>query len=619
MGVIVDTPVTYIVLMKITYNYPLQLQKQARGDDFLLTNRKGGFLTLSEDPVSRYQGWFVADESFNVFKIIESISPSSNGTIKEIVNNLWSIKRIGGYNTEEFIYPAQYNSFIYQLDKESEVEITLDIKKVYENPEFGRLYKVKEERGCILIEFEQENDFSFYLAIKTNKGGFQQNDEWIERYYSRDKHRNSPPWNRYVYKPITLKGKTFVFSANKDKKRAIEEAGNVFNRVEALKQREKNRKTKALGIKKTEVKSQVSNTGEQKNVALLCAKNSLYELLNYTGANLELRYRLYAGLPWFFQFWSRDFFISLEAIKKEGLLKTPQIKTLFFDVLKMANNSGYVPRILPKMKEQMSEGETSDSFGWLMMRVNQMLHAGKFGFLERRELKRHIEPLVKNILHYHTWDGFAYSPPHSTWMDSLEREGLRIENQALRLNIYNLAYHLTGNPSYAELEDGLLKKTRKHFWNGEILFDGKQDDTIRPNVFLAAYIYPQLLTREEWITCFENTLPSLWLEWGGLSSINKEGSRFRNEHTGEDDESYHQGDSWFYLNNMAALMLYHIGKNRFHSYIEKTIRASTEEILSRGALGHHAEISSAKELGSEGCLAQAWSSAMYIELIREIY
>ena len=54
-------------------------------------------------------------------------------------------------------------------------------------------------------------------------------------------------------------------------------------------------------------------------------------------------------------------------------------------------------------------------------------------------------------------------------------------------------------------------------------------------------------------------------------------------------------------------------------YIKKILGASTEEILYKGAIGTAGELSSAKELRSEGCLMQAWSNALYIELVEELF
>jgi len=160
---------------------------------------------------------------------------------------------------------------------------------------------------------------------------------------------------------------------------------------------------------------------------------------------------------------------------------------------------------------------------------------------------------------------------------------------------------------------------RAEFWDGKILADGLADWTIRPNVFLAAYLYPKLLSKEEWAQCFDNILPKLWLSWGGLATIDQTDSRFINSHTGENSASYHNGDSWFYLNNLAALVLHRTDQKRFQKYIDQIIAASTRDILWQGAIGQHSEVSSASKLESSGCFAQAWSAAMYIELIEEVY
>ena len=180
-------------------------------------------------------------------------------------------------------------------------------------------------------------------------------------------------------------------------------------------------------------------------------------------------------------------------------------------------------------------------------------------------------------------------------------------------------HELTNNRIYRELEDNLKKEVRDKFWNKKCLADGLDDFTIRPNVFIAYYMYPELLTNKEWITCFDNALKSLWNDWGGVSTIDKNNPLFRPEHTGEINESYHNGDSWFWINNLAAITLYRLDKKRYKKYIYKILEASTKEILWHGAIGHHAELSSSCGLRSEGCLAQAWSAAMYIELINEIY
>ena len=121
------------------------------------------------------------------------------------------------------------------------------------------------------------------------------------------------------------------------------------------------------------------------------------------------------------------------------------------------------------------------------------------------------------------------------------------------------------------------------------------------------------------VDCFENSLKSLWLGWGGLSTIDINNKLFTDDHTGEINKSYHRGDSWFWLNNLAAIELNKINPKKFQNQIQKIISASTEDILWKGCIGCASELSSAKELKSQGCFNQAWSDAMYIEMVEEIF
>jgi glycogen debranching enzyme len=185
--------------------------------------------------------------------------------------------------------------------------------------------------------------------------------------------------------------------------------------------------------------------------------------------------------------------------------------------------------------------------------------------------------------------------------------------------MYRLMFDLTQNQKYKVLENILKNKVRERFWNGKNLADGLSDWTIRPNIFIAAYVYPELLSNKEWEICLENSLKNLWLDWGGLSTIDKNNRLFTEIDTGEDIKSYHRGDSWFWLNNLAAIQLNKINNKKFQRYIQKIISASTEDILWKGCIGCASELSSAKELSSRGCFNQAWSNAIYLELIDEIF
>jgi glycogen debranching enzyme len=178
---------------------------------------------------------------------------------------------------------------------------------------------------------------------------------------------------------------------------------------------------------------------------------------------------------------------------------------------------------------------------------------------------------------------------------------------------------------YEEREQELKKNVRDHFFHGTILADGLLPDerewivdkTIRPNIFLAYYIYPELLEQEEWESVFDTALEHLWLEWGGLTTIEKGHKYFKDTYTGENDDSYHRGDSWFFVNNLAAIALHRCNAEKYEKYISKIGEASSFDLKWQGILGASSEVSSAKELRAEGTWQQAWSLGTLIELFHE--
>jgi glycogen debranching enzyme len=214
------------------------------------------------------------------------------------------------------------------------------------------------------------------------------------------------------------------------------------------------------------------------------------------------------------------------------------------------------------------------------------------------------------------------------------RKGIRLEIQALTLAMYKFMQYLaklTKNDAqlkeYKELEESFAKKVKNLLWTNSFLADGfdngERDNTIRPNVFIAAYVYPELLSKEEWVKCFETVLPRLWCDWadkgGGLATIDKESELFQKDYSGENNKSYHRGDSWYYLNCLAAIVMHKTDPEKFKKYVDDILKSSTNALLYNGIIGHLAELSSASHFESTGSLAQAWSEAFYIELINELY
>ncbi len=595
---------------------------------FLLTNNLGGFLWLSDQPNSHYQGWFFVPQSLvgkKMFKIIESIQIKNSLSISEIKNNFWNIEAKRGKIKESFFLFSGFNSLVYEvgnIDREVAVDLFLDIRDVYKNPEWGRDYRIyfEGEKDVLIIEYRsQELGIpSVFLAIKSSEVDIKEIKNWVLRNYSYDIKRQDSKEQRWVFQACQMnfqkKGR-IVFSVSENKEKVIAEVKYVYQNLSFLKQREKDKTNQQL----TAFLSQINIPSKEKRMSYICAFDSLRKMTLFSKLGNkkglikskipEQRQGIFAGLPWFFQFWTRDEAICLKSFFEINKTKAKQF---LFKELELIDNQGHI------------DG-SSDGAGWVFKRASDFLDKDAFNKKEKQTIKQKLEKCIDGLLKYYTHNGLALSLPQQTWMDTLQRDGARIEIQSLRLNMYQLAFRLFKQIKYAKLEKQLRKQVQEKFWNGKYLADGLNpkrmpaasygagDFTIRPNIFLAAYIYPELLKKKEWLICFENILSKLWCNWGGITTIDKTSPLFAERHSGENSQSYHNGDSWFWVNNLTAIVLYNFDKKKFQKYINKILEISSNDILWQGIIGHHSELSSAGYFQAQGSLAQSWSSALYLE------
>jgi glycogen debranching enzyme len=281
-----------------------------------------------------------------------------------------------------------------------------------------------------------------------------------------------------------------------------------------------------------------------------------------------------------------------------------------------AANEALLPRFVGESTGVNEHIPAADGMGWLFHRIRESKLNKKDLMIVERKLGEVLDKLFSERLQ----EGLIVNEVDETWMDTTYKDdirtGARIEIQALTLSMLNYLGELRGKPDPRERK--LKQEVVKQFWNGKILKDGSEDKTIRPNIFLAYYVYPKLLSKKDWQTCFDNSLKKLWLEWGGLSSIDIQHKLFTEKSTGENIKSYHRGDSWYWINNIAAISMHRLNPKKYSEYINKILKASTHEQQSMGISGCCAEISSANTIESGGCQNQLWSNATLIELIHEL-
>lgn len=593
--------------MNIIHNFGKfnSINQTARGDDIsLMLSGGGSYLWMGENSNSRYQGAFF---EFNgeLIKIVDNILPRGGGKVLALENYFWQAKRVRAKNEETFFLGGDF--LIYEIKKLAPIEIILDIKKIYHNPEFGRHYLVWQKDDLLMASYRQDGDFcvrELFLAIAGDFSKTEIKNQWILRKYSLDKKRASPPFQRWVFSPASIFASKLAIAAGIDREKTMARAREVWREREQLKKQRRQsiatpKKLFLFADKKTRCVAAAKNS----------AKNSLASLLVCRGGELFLR----AGLPWFFQIWQRD-----EAVSLPGLAHFDQsaAEKIFWHQI-------------DELKKNNYHFDTADGVGWLFFAAAEFLRQNRFNGEEKGEIFDCLKKAIDYSLENNTASGLAVNDDgEKTWMDSLNRAGAAIEIQAMRLNMYALAVKLATNIKqkayYLKLRNDLAKSARAHFFDGKRAADifnpktGIADFVCRPNIFLAAHIFRETFSSAEWQAIFDWALPKLWLDWGGLATISKDDLRFCADDTGENPASYHNGDSWFWINNLAAIVLAQTNYRKYETFVEKIFEASQNDILWRGAVGYPSEISSAREFCSAGCPNQSWSAATFLELCREL-
>ncbi|MFA5643770.1 MAG: amylo-alpha-1,6-glucosidase [Candidatus Paceibacterota bacterium] len=598
------------------------IEKEVKGEEssFLLTNRIGGYLWFGQEPASRYQGWFFNFPELvgsTIYKALEEIKIAGrNDPVSEIKNNFWSVERVKGSYRESFFLPSKMDALVYEIDRPADLEIVLDVREFKDYGDKERHYNIFKEEGLTVVSYSHPGMAvpEIFLAVRSDSREIDPLNDWLEKDYPSDRRRNSSPHSLYVFKALRLnKARKFSIAVSDKKDAAIKDANFAFDNSEQLKIEKRKEMKEVLG--------KVLAAEERRGEKVFCLESRVLEFLAlYSLGSLLVLDKtrnslkgIFAGLPWFFQFWMRDEAISLRSLARYEEQAAEEIMMARLKDLRSKN-----------WKSDLSD----DAAWWLLLQLDRSIQSKKYFHRNRKELAAIFEEAAYSLFRREDERRLLSSGPQRTWMDSLQRSGARLEVQALRLAVLKGAAdhsNLMAQKEYFKgLEIKLREQVRRCFWDGKTLADGfdmgnwAADMTVRPNIFLAAYAYPDLLSKEEWRICFDNILPVLWCDWGGVSSIDKRDPRFISKYTGEDSASYHNGDSWFYLNNIAAIAMQRVDPIHFAFQIRKIFKASSSDLLWKGVIGHISEISSADQFELGGCLSQTWSAATFLELFEEM-
>ena len=652
--------------MKIDYNLVGQKYFYEQKDKvevsklcFVLTNNRGDFLNLGViDNSSKFQGLnFCDSNSIDMFKIIDNIVLSGMNVDSVEYGGYYVLRKMSSKFEESLVevvnennevieesidfdnkvcsdrfYLGEKGGLIYDIfNYDGEVLIDLDMKKFHDFDDFGRIYNVEEVGDVILIEFRKENEnsneeYSLFLGIKATNFSYRLIGDWIEKNYEYSKRRGSLS-NRYIYRAVGInvtdnKKIIFGYGLSRD---------DVFSQIKLLELHQVELEKFDSNIFSTFIKigKFAKPLSQDVSVAYSLSNNSVYKFLNKDiNVDDSVSGASFAGFPWFANVWARDELVGLRAFINNVDEKC-FVKDKLFEYLNRVDvDSGALMRI-----DEKGSLPSPDGVYWLAKRFGDFMHSldvkNKFSevFSSSEALqifdKFHLifEKQIENF-----WNGdveLIKVKYGDSWMDTIE-VNFPLDIQVQFLSFLEFVVDLGGrlNKDVSDMQEFVLMfRGRIHdaYFRDGYLYEEPFEDKISSNVFLAYYFCPDLFSSVDWERIFDNSLRHLKTSWGGISTLSHRDNRFKSEYTGENNLSYHHGDVWFWINNIAAICLNDLNEQKYREVVSKILISSTRDILKYGCIGFGSEISNAKNHEAHGCFAQLWSSSTYVELIDKIF
>lgn len=610
---------------------------QKEADDlhsFLLTNQFGDIIHQSLKPeVCKSFGFFNRDHDKNkLIKVIDWFGPTNLEVNKIDVKEFQVTQHFSSpfVDTDEELGFAKITispngGFMYEIQTDSTIVLDLDVKYFDDYSKWGKEYKIYEEDGILFIEFlkkdENNNEtLKLYIGIKTQNLQYNKIEEWIEKNYSYNKLRGLES-QEYVFRALSIdilgihKKIAVGYSQNKE---------DVFEQLIILDNFEHIVETVEEGVD-TQHFNDTSSTipmSLQSQMAYEVAKRTAFDFV--VKNKKTKKNQIVAGYPWFYQEWIRDEVLSLR-----GFLEIGEVDLVISKIDELCSKieNGELVRI-----NEEGSLKSFDSIIFLAKRIEDVIFKldehNKFSSkISQKQLELYYNSLYSTFEHIMNtrWDidkELIKIEPEEWWRDTIDWIKFPLALQVGVLNLVSvlaiLAKLLNKTikcEEFLDLESTLKDKIKEVYLRKNYLFDEAENDTVTNDIFLAYYLYPDLCFQDEWEIIFEKALEHLYLNWGGVSSLSKFDSRFQKEYTGANDLSYHQGDSWYFMNAMAALVLNHCNKTKFKTQIKEITQNLTNELLLKGTFGYLSEVSSSSNSNSRGCLSQLWSHMVYLELI----
>lgn len=349
---------------------------------------------------------------------------------------------------------------------------------------------------------------------------------------------------------------------------------------------------------------------------------------------------IYAGLPWFNEYWGRDMFISMPG----ACLVTGQYevaKDILKDFVKLQDTdpaSETYGRIPNRANLEGILYNTTDGTPRLVIQALELVkYSGDKEFLKEiyPAIKMSIDASIEN---YTDSKGYLTHADADTWMD-VKRNGIPGSPRGDRANDIQALWYgqlnagariaeIMGDRQSAKEWNKVAKKLAKNFEKdfcdkAEVMIydhlnsDGSQDVQFRPNQLycfdlIKDDIFKSKVTRRVW--------EELVYPWG-VSSLAQWDLQFHPQHENwhyyHKDDAYHNGTIWLWNNGIAMQRMLEYGQVDAAWELFKNMN---RQALHEGAVGSLSENADAHPregqtwIKRSGTFLQAWSNAEHLRV-----
>lgn len=520
---------------------------------FLLSNKTGG-LMFFDAKKDRTQLYFRIGDT--TLKIIDDIH--AEGSIEEVGNRLQSLSVSRGEPKTEFFIPHYMNSLVITSEQGMPVNITFDVKGIDDRTRFGN-HETYEKEGRLVVRSSSRKGRAVYTAIQGSK------------LLCEAKTKKSAL-------TINLMSPKTVLAVAENEAKAISEANHVMQNEQKIR-----------SLQEKYVSSGTDFRDPETALAYACVLNGMDHMLLPD----QTREDCVTPLPVLSHVTGHHISIAAHAMLLEGEFGIAK-KTLLSEIDKQQNI----------MEKGSSTFETA---AWPVVMAGKLMDR----LCSRKKLYTYFSPEdVKSFADKVSRFTVLAEDKHTKHGLVACKDGSRyIEDQALMLSVYNLAFALTKDDQYLESEKKLKSKTQKLI--NEKLADmeqGKLDIHDAVSLFTAAYAYPPLMAKEEWTCAFDKLLHSMHNNFGV----------FRRKLLKQEDALLNL--ELFSLTSMAATVLNRNDPERFEKQVNKLMRSNIKDALYHGIIGRPTSsfrhsVNPEKEAVIQD--KHLLNNALFLEMIRE--